>query len=169
MDVRERERGDGARLEDLVDAEPNAKQRDRYRVALLALQKEPTEEIMRMLRRSRGFVQRWAYAYRDGGIGALLPQKPKGRPVILAREKESEFLARIDAGPTEVDGVCAFTCHDARRILEEEFQAKYTYEGARCALHRMGYTPLRPRPRHEDHDPAAIEAFKRSAPFLSRA
>lgn len=169
MDVRERERGDAARLEALIDTERNAKQRDRYRVALLAIQGEETQEVMRMLRRSRGFVQRWAYAYRDEGIDALLPEKPKGRPVLLPREKEQEFLARIDAGPTEADGVCAFTCHDARRILEEEFKAKYSYEGARCLLHRLGYTPLRPRPRHEHHDAQAIEAFKKSAPLLSRA
>ena len=169
MDVRERERGDAARLEDLIDAEANAKQRDRYRAAFLALQSQETEEIMRMLRRSRGFVQRWAYAYRDGGIEALVPGKPKGRPVILGRQQEPAFLARIDAGPTEADGVCAFTCHDARRILEDEFKARYTYEGARCLLHRLGYTPLRPRPRHERHDPALIQEFKRSAPLLSRA
>ena len=169
MDVKERERGDVERLEALIDSERNAKQRDRYRVALLAIQCEETEEIQRMLRRSRGFVQRWAYAYRDDGLDGLLPEKPKGRPVLLPREKEAEFLARIDAGPTEADGVCAFTCHDARRILEEEFKVKYTYEGARCALHRMGFTPLRPRPRHEHHDPVAIEEFKRSAPLLSRA
>ena len=169
MDVRERDGGDAARLENLIDAELNAKQRDRYRAALLAIQGEQTEEIQRMLRRSRGFVQDWAYAYRDGGIEALVPEKPKGRPVLLPREKEAEFLARMDAGPTEADGVCAFTCHDARRILEEEFKVKYTYEGARCALHRMGFTPLRPRPRHEHHDPVAIEEFKRSAPLLSRA
>ena len=169
MDVRERDGGDAARLENLIDAELNAKQRDRYRAALLAIQGEQTEEIQRMLRRSRGFVQDWAYAYRDGGIEALVPEKPKGRPVLLPREKEAEFLARMDAGPTEADGVCVFTCHDARRILEEEFKVKYTYEGARCALHRMGFTPLRPRPRHEHHDPVAIEEFKRSAPLLSRA
>lgn len=169
MDVRERERGDAQRLETLIDSERNAKQRDRYRAALLAIQGEQTQEIQRMVRRSRGFVQRWAYAYREDGIDGLLPEKAKGRPVILAREKESEFLARIDAGPVEADGVCAFTVHDAKRILEEEFKAKYSYEGARCLLHRLGYTPLRPRPRHERHDAAAIEAFKADAPLFSRA
>ena len=71
MEVRERDGGDAARLEDLIDGELNAKQRDRYRAALLAIQGEQTEEIQRMLRRSRGFVQDWAYAYRDGGIEAL--------------------------------------------------------------------------------------------------
>jgi transposase len=169
MDLRERERGDVGKLEALIDPERSAKQRDRYRVALLAIQGEQTQEIQRMLRRSRGFVQRWAYAYRDEGIDGLLPEKAKGRPMILAREQEPKFLARIDAGPVEADGVCVFTVHDAQRILEHEFKAKYSYEGARCLLHRLGYTPLRPRPRHEHHDAQAIEAFKTDAPLLSRA
>lgn len=169
MDVREREAGDRCRLGELVGSERNAKQRDRYRAALLGVEGEPTEEIMRMLGRSRGFVQRWVYAYRDGGVDGLRPRRPKGRPVILDRARETEFLTRIDAGPTEADGVCAFTVHDAREILEREFGAKYSYEGARCLLHRLGYTPLRPRPRHEHHDAQAIERFKADAPLLSRA
>ena len=163
--MRDRDAGDSAVLEELVDAEPSAKQRDRYREALLAIQAEQTEEIVRMLRRSRGFVQRWAYAYRDGGIQMLLPGKSKGRPVLLPREKQAEFLARIDAGPTQADGVCAFTCHDARRILEEEFGAKHTDDGSRCFLHRLGYAPLCPQPRHENQHAAAIDGFKKSAPL----
>ena len=106
MDVRERERGDAARLEDLIDAEANAKQRDRYRAAFLALQSQETEEIMRMLRRSRGFVQRWAYAYRDGGIEALVPGKPKGRPVILGRQRSRRSWPGSTRGPPRPTG-CA--------------------------------------------------------------
>jgi transposase len=169
MDIREREPGDVSKLKMLARKERNAKQRDRYRVALLAIEGEQTKGIMRVVARSRAFVQGWAYAYRDGGIGALVPTPQTGRPVILPREKEAQFLARIDAGPKAEDGVCAFTGYDARRILEEEFQAKYTYEGARTLLHRLKYTPLRPRPRHENHDPKAIEQFKTDAPLLSRA
>lgn len=169
MEISEREPGDVAELKMLARKERSAKQRDRYRVALLAIEGEPTKGIMRVVARSRAFVQEWAYAYRDGGIGALVPTPRPGRPVILPRDKEAEFLARIDAGPTAEDGVCAFTGYDAQRILEKEFQAKYTYEGARTLLHRLKYTPLRPRPRHENHDPKVIEQFKIDAPLFSRA
>lgn len=169
MDIREREPGDVAKLKMLARTERSAKQRDRYRVALLAIEGEPTKGIMRAVARSRAFVQDWAYAYRDGGIAALVPTPQTGRPVILPHEKEAEFLARVDAGPKAEDGVCAFTVHDTQRILEKEFGAKYTYEGARTLLHRLKYTPLCPRPRHENHDPKAIEEFKRSAPLLFRA
>jgi hypothetical protein len=58
-------------------AEGQAEQRDRYRAALLAIAGDQTATIMDKLGRSRGFVQRWAYAYREGGIAALIA-KPRG-------------------------------------------------------------------------------------------
>jgi hypothetical protein len=38
-----------------------------------------------MLQRSRGFVQRWAYAYREGGIEAL-KEKPRARTPAAAEQ-----------------------------------------------------------------------------------
>ena len=52
-------------------------------------------------------------------------------------------------------------------ILEREFGISYTLDGAYDLLHRLGYSCLKPRPRHERADPAAVEAFKRQAPLLS--
>ena len=90
---------DRQRLEQLIRAERDAKQRDRFRVALLATQGEQAPRIVAALDRSRRFVQAWAYAYRDGGIEALWPGKSSGRPVKLAREREQAFADRIKAGP----------------------------------------------------------------------
>ena len=44
--------------------EPNAKQRDRYRAVLLALEDQNTEAIMQTLVRRRNFVQRWIFIIR---------------------------------------------------------------------------------------------------------
>ena len=54
-----------------IRKERDAKQRDRYRAVLLALKGQTTEAIMHTLDRSKNFVQRWVYAYRDSGIGAI--------------------------------------------------------------------------------------------------
>ena len=62
---------DSARLAAAIRKARSAEGRDRLRVALLALEGHPTRSVMDKLGRSRGFVQRWAYAYRDGGIDAL--------------------------------------------------------------------------------------------------
>jgi transposase len=167
MQVKERQRGDVDRLRRLSRRESDAKQRDRYRAVLLALEGRETLGIVASLDRSRPFVQMWVYLYRDHGIDAIKPRKRPGAEPKLPRERENELRARIDAGPTDEDGVCALRGEDVRRILEQEFGVKYSLNGVYDLLHRLGYSYLAPRPRHRKSDPAAQEAFKESAPLLS--
>ena len=78
--------------------ERNAKQRDRYRAILLALEGQSAEAIMETLDRSRNFVQRWVYAYRDGGIDAVYPKRQTGRPRKLTELEEVKLQECILAG-----------------------------------------------------------------------
>lgn len=71
-------------------------------------------------------------------------------------------------GPREGDGVCTLRGKDAVRILNGEFGVAYSLNGVYDLLHRLGFSCLSPRPRHEKNDPAAMEAFKERAPLLSR-
>lgn len=166
--IAERQVGDVGELERLAACERDALRRDRYRAVLLALDGKEAAAIAQSVGRARRSVQDWAYAYRDGGIDAVQPARRKGRPPKLPREREAAFKARLDAGPTDADGgVCTLRGRDVVRILEREFLVKYTLAGAYELLERLGYSCLAPRPRHERNDPAAVEAFKRHAPFLS--
>lgn len=170
MDIPCRDPGDPDRLRQMVRSERHAKQRDRLRAVLLAVEGHEAPAISERLSRSRRFVQRWAYAYRDGGIQALSVKRQPGKPPRLRPPHEAAFLARIEAGPTQADGgVCTLRGRDAVRILEAEFGARYSLAGAYDLLHRLGYSSLRPRPRHRKSDPAAQEKFKADAPLLSRA
>ena len=133
----------------------------------MALDGEEAVAIARALGRARRSVQDWVYAYRDGGVDALLPGKSPGRPTKLPRDREEEFKARLDAGPRPDDGVCALRGKDVVRILEREFGVAYSLDGAYDLLGRLGYSCLTPRPLHEKSDPAAVADFKERAPFLS--
>jgi len=145
----------------------NAKQRDRYRVVLLAIQGLTTPQIMDKLGRSRGFVQRWAYVYRDHSIDEIYEQPRSGAPPKLRREDEQAFKDRINNGPLEADGVCALRGKNAQRILEDEFGAKYTLDGAYAVLHRLGFSCLMPRPKHRKNDPEKMQQWLDNAPLLS--
>ncbi len=166
MQVTERHAGDVAELTLLAKHQTKAAQRDRYRAVLMAIQGQGAPAIAKTLLRSRRHVQDWVYAYRDGGIEQLQPKPRPGRPTKLPRERESEFKARVDAGPRPSDGVCTLRGKDVVRILESEFGVGYTLDGAYDLLHRLGYSCLTPRPVHEKNDPVAIQHFKESAPFL---
>jgi len=154
-------------LNRLQRQERNAKQRDRYRAVLLALNGKTAPEIAAKLDRSRRFVQQWTYRYRDGGLGNLVEQSRSGAPTKLPRDDEAAFQLRIEAGPNGGDGVCTLRGKDLQRILQEEFGAQYTLDGVYDLLHRLGYSCLKPRPRHRKNDVDRMHEWKRSAPLLS--
>lgn len=168
MRITEREPGDAGRLEEMIGAEARARHRDRLRMVLLALRGQEKEEIARTLGVAKSTVESWAYRYRDGGLEALRPRMRAGRTARLTPRRAEEFKARFTAGPTESDGVCTLRGKDAVRILNDEFKVSYSISGVYGLLHRLGLSCLAPRPRHEKNDPEAMEAFKQSAPLLSR-
>lgn len=169
MKVMVRREGDLERLDALIAREKVAVQRDRLRAVRLALDGEEALQIAAMLKRSRRFVQEWAYAYRDGGVEAIEPGKSSGRPTKLPREKEQAFRARMLGGATEADGgVCSLRGVDALKILEAEFGARYTLDGVYDLLHRLRLSCLVPRPRHRKNDPRVMQQWLGDAPLLSK-
>lgn len=168
MQIKERESGDVRKLRTLARRERNAEQKDRLMAAVLAIQQMETADIQQALNRSRGFVQRWVYAYRDGGIEAL-KDKPRGGSVAkLSGENLLRLKARIDAGPTPADRVCTLRGRDIQRIAREELKTEVSLSSVYRTLESMGYSSLAPRPRHEKQDVAAQTLFKQeTAPFLS--
>ncbi len=53
------------------------------------------------------------------------------------------------------DGVCRLRREDVRRIIAEELDVTYSLQAVYNKLHRLGYSCLAPRPRHEKQDSAA--------------
>jgi transposase len=154
-------------LEELVRWETDARQRDRYRAVLLAMDDLEGDDIALRLGRSPRFVDEWAGRYRRGGIAALRPKRQPGRRPKLTAGQEEQLKARLDAGPRDSDGVCTLRGRDVCRIIEQEFGVVHTPGGIYDVLRRLGYSSLVPRPRHRKNDPAAMEKFEREdAPLL---
>lgn len=168
MDITLRCPDDADALTRLVRKTVNAKQRDRYRVVQLAVAGEETKAIMRMLGRSRGFVQRWAYTYRDHGLDAVVVKPQPGRPTMLRADQHDAFKRRALAGPTQSDGVAALRGADFVRILEQEFGVSYSLNGVYDLLARLDLSVLAPRPAHRKSDPAAMAQWVERAPLLSK-
>ena len=168
MDITARQPGDLQELKRCIRKEKDADRRDRLRAVVLAIEGEEAPVIARLLGRSRRQVQGWAYAYRDGGIDAIHPPRPKGKPPLVRGEIADKLKARLSAGPTQADKVCTLRGKDVQRILREEMGVKLSLNAAYATLHRLGYSCLCPRPRHEKQDLVAQNKFKDdAAPFLS--
>ena len=157
MKVDWKDPADAGRLRGLIADASNAKQRDRYRVTLIAgeglagkfdLQRE---EIAATVGRSRQFVDQWVGRYRQGGVGALVPKRQPGAAPKLTGEQQRQLCVMLDAGPDAI----------MREKIEERFGKVYSLNGVYALLHRLGYNDLMPRPNHPDTDPAVLDAFKK--------
>lgn len=167
MDVTDRSRGDRRRLSCLIAKESEAIQRDRLRSVLFASMGRETLEITGTVGRSRAFVQRWAYAYRDSGIEEVRGRTAPGRMRRLTPQQEPRLVERLKAGATPQDGVASLRGRQIQGILDREFGKAFSRNGIYKLLKRHGFVCLVPRPRPRRQDPAGAKAFKRRALHFS--
>jgi transposase len=170
MTVDWKDAGDVGQLELLVKNESSAKQRDRYRVVLLAGQGQmdkdrllTREQIAQQVARSRQFVDEWVGRYRDGGMAALLPRKQKGAVPKLTSEQQAQLCKMLDAGPAKEEGLAAYNGPILREKIQSHFGQLYSLSGLYALLHRLKYNDLMPRTTHPDTDPAVQEDFKKTS------
>ena len=148
------------RLQEAARGQRNTRTWPRVQAVLLAKQGDPAPQIARALGVSRRAVQSWVATYNRAGLEALPDRPHPGRMPILPRDQEARFRERIEAPPRPEDAVCELRGADIRRILEQEFAARYTLDGVYKLLHRLGYSDLMPRPQHPETHPEAQEFFK---------
>lgn len=167
MNVVWKDAGDEQRLVELVGGTSNAKQRDRYRVVLIAgrglgeRRELEREQIAQAVGRSRQFVDQWVGRYRRGGIEVLVPKRQPGAARRLSVEQEARLCAMLEAGPAPDEQIAAYNGPILREKIRQHFNVTYSLDGVYKLLHRLGYNDLMPRPRHPDTDPAAMENFKK--------
>jgi transposase len=151
-------------LADLIRAQPRAKVARRLIAVRLAVLGHTAPDVAERVLLSERQVRTWVARYNGGGPEALADQPGRGRKRALTDDQEQRLRARLRAGPTDADGVCTLRGEDVRRILEQEFGVVRCLQAVYDLLHRLGFEPLRPRPRHPKADPAAAEEFKRGSP-----
>jgi transposase len=169
MKVQWKDPSDPQRLRELIASTTNAKQRDRYRVVLIAAeglnsQSELTRvQIGATVGRARQFVDQWVRRYRRGGLAALLPKRQPGARCKLTAQQQQELCAILDRGPAPEEGLAAYNGPILRELIHERFGTLYSLAGVYRLLHRLGYNDLMPRTTHPDTDPAALEEFKKKS------
>jgi transposase len=167
MKVDWKDPGDVEQLRERVRNTANAKQRDRYRVVLIAGEglggrsELDREEIAAAVGRSRQFVDEWVGRYRRAGIESLVPKRQPGATPKLSEAERQQLCAMLDAGPGPEEGLAAFNGPIIREMIQKRFGKLYSLSGLYALLHRLGYNDLMPRTTHPDTDPAELEAFKK--------
>jgi transposase len=146
----------------LIRAETRARVARRLTAARWALRGHTAAAIAAQVLLSDRQVRTGVARYHAGGAEALADRTGRGRKGPLTAAQEQRLEERLRAGPTEADGVCALRGEDVRRILADEFGVPRSLPATYDLLHRLGFAPLRPRPRRPKADPEAQAAFKKT-------
>jgi transposase len=150
-------------LQSFYRVEKNARLARRIQGVYLASKGLSCSDIMAVTGDARRTIQQWVRKYNKQGIGGLKDQPRSGQPAKLPRKLEWKLCKRIEAGPTEKDGVSVLNGPAIRRIIEREFGVLYSKQGLYDLLHRLGYCCLCPRPQHENADIQAQQEFKKTS------
>ena len=150
-------------LKTLYRTETDARLAKRIHGVYLAARGLSCTQIMTITGAARRTIQQWIRKYNKHGVDGLKDKPRPGQPTKLPRKDERRFCKRIDAGPTEEDGVSVLNGPAIRRILEREFGVLYSTQGLYDLLHRLGYSRLCPRPQHEKADPQLQQQFKKTS------
>ena len=156
-------------LADLIRVERRAKVARRLDAVRLAMLGHTAAEVAERVLLSDRQVRTWVARYNDGGADALADRGGRGRNGPLAGADEERLKERLRAGPTAADGgVCVLRGEDVQQILEAEFGVVRCLSAVYDLLHRLGFEPRRPRPRHPKADPVAQDRFKKGSRTGSR-
>lgn len=136
------------------------------RLIILAKQGWTAPAIGMALDLSRRVVQQRVYDYNEHGLEALREQRGAPAQPLLTSEQQQVFEGRIEAGPQPEDQVCSLRGKDFQRILAEEFGKVRSLATIYNLLHRLNYSYLCPRPRHDQSDAAKQQAFLARLPAL---
>lgn len=145
--------------------ERDARRARRLRIVILAIEGFTAPAVAMSVGLSRRVCQSWVQRYNQFGLEGL--EDRRGRDPgdsLLTPEQQQKIVARLDAGPQPDDQVCALRGQDVKRILAEEFGVLRSLSGVYSLLHRLGYSCLRPRPRHRKADPELQKTFCRELP-----
>ncbi len=150
-------------LKQLEKREKSAVVRTRLTLARLVLQETPVTVAAEILGLNPSQACEWIRRFNQHGPAGLRNRPRRSRPSRLKPDLVESFLARVRTGALKEDGVHVLRGRDFQRILREEFQADCSLGGTYFILHRLGFSSLCPRPQHPSSDPAAQEAFKKTA------
>ena len=148
----------------LARAEKDADRSKRLRIVILASEGWTARAVAMAVGLTRRICQRWVRRYNEEGLAGLDDRRGRQPRLPLTPEQQEQVRRRLNAGPTVQDEVCSLRGKDVQRILAQEFNLLRSLAGVYCLLHRLGYSHLRPRPRHRRADPEKQAAFVRQWP-----
>lgn len=149
-------------ISNLVRTEKDGRIRQRLMAMKFISQGQTIPQVAKRMDISERPLRKWLHRFNKRGPSGLRDAPRYGQPPKLNARQIEKFKQRIRQGVTERDNVCSLRGKDLQRILQKEFNAKYSLGGSYFLLHRLGFSCLCPRQQHPQADIEAQETFKKS-------
>lgn len=138
-----------ARLEDVFRGTADPKLRLRVQIVLMAHRGRPRQDIAVDLGIHRIGVTRWLNAFCQGGLDALTPKKPRGRPTPIPASLADEVKRWVIEGPAKQGLDRAGWTYEE---LADHLFKTHGVKTSRSVMHRfcskLGIRPYRPTYRY---------------------
>jgi transposase len=106
----------------------------------------------------------WVLRFNAKGPDGLVDGKSTGRPSLLDDAQRRALVAMVEAGPTPaIHEVVRWRLIDLAQWVFDEYGLSVTKQILSRELRALGYRKLSARPRHHEHDEAAVAAFKKKS------
>lgn len=152
----------------LAKRESDARVARRMQAVVLARCGKTAPQVAEATGLCRRTVQVAVARYNAAGAAGLNNRPHPGKPPRLTPQQQRALCEKLDAGADyEQDKVCTFRGEEVHRFIAERFGVVYHLDHVYKLLARLGYSSLRPRPRHRKADPEAQEKWLEEAPFFS--
>jgi transposase len=130
----------------LYKKEKKIKLRERYLALIFMHDFNNCVKVAELLQKSSRTIQTWVNLFNNGGIEALIPHSPPGRPSRLTREEKEELKTDVLTDPRSLG--YDFSNWEGKSVayhVKKKFGVKLGVRAAQKLLRSLNFTLQRPR------------------------
>ena len=149
-------------LVELYKGERRPKLKERYQALYLMIELQNCTKVAKLIKKSRNTVQAWVRLFNEGGLEAIAPSSPPGRPSRLSEEQKEALKVDVMTHPRELG--YDFSNWEGKSVAEHvcvKFGVSFSVRNAQKLLHALGFTLQRPKYKFPKADPKKQEEFIR--------
>lgn len=117
------------------------------------------QQISHLIGCSQAAVSKWISKHKAGRTLETLPRS--GRPTKLNNAKLKGLKTKLIAEVKRANKkYCSLNTKQLGEIIKSEIGKEYSLRHVERIMHRLGFSLIKPRPKHIKQDPRKVEAFR---------
>lgn len=151
---------DHSELVELYKREKSSRLKERYHALFLMHEFSNCTVVAEVIKKSKRTIQTWVKIFNEGGLEAIAPKSPPGRPPSLSIEQKEMLKSDVLTHPRELG--YEFSNWEGKSVaqhIKKKFDVELSVRQAQRLLREMGFTLQRPRYAFPKADPEKQKQF----------